>query len=45
MKVEIPGITNSELNVQAFIRISAMHKTVVQLNNLNKPNSAPADYY
>lgn len=43
--VEIPGVTNGELNVQAFIIINAMHNDVVQLNNMNKPNSAPVDYY
>jgi len=43
--VEIPGFTNSELNAQAFIIINAMRNDVVQLNNLNKPYSAPVDYY
>jgi len=42
---EIPGFTNSELKAQAFIIINAMHNGVVQLNNLNKPSSAPVDCY
>ena len=42
--VEILGFTNSELDVQVYIIINAMHKYVFQLNNLNKPNSAPVDY-
>jgi hypothetical protein len=43
--VEIPDFINSELNVQAFIITNVMYKVVVQLNNLNKPKSAPVDYY
>jgi hypothetical protein len=42
--VEILGFTNSELNVETFIIINAMHNDVDQLKNLNKPNSAPVDY-
>jgi len=39
--VEIPDFTNSELNMQAFIINNTMYNDVVQLNNLNKPKSAP----